>query len=85
MKLWEKCEVAKIAIKRGVQNTNSELMAEELKVTKLKIFLNSMIFYLLTVVNNNRRIVANFLICTLLNTYLKTSKRNYQDQVFYVK
>ncbi|EXB47734.1 Chloroplastic group IIA intron splicing facilitator CRS1 [Morus notabilis] len=32
VKLWEKCEVAKIAIKRGVQNTNSEMMAEELKV-----------------------------------------------------
>ncbi|XP_056841945.1 CRM-domain containing factor CFM2, chloroplastic-like [Raphanus sativus] len=31
VKLWEKCEVAKIAVKRGVQNTNSELMAEELK------------------------------------------------------
>ncbi|KAL3526459.1 hypothetical protein ACH5RR_011115 [Cinchona calisaya] len=32
IKLWEKCEIAKIAIKRGVQNTNSELMAEELKL-----------------------------------------------------
>ncbi|XP_058112100.1 CRM-domain containing factor CFM2, chloroplastic isoform X2 [Magnolia sinica] len=31
VKLWEKCEVAKIAVKRGVQNTNSEMMAEELK------------------------------------------------------
>lgn len=31
VKLWEKCELAKIAVKRGVQNTNSELMAEELK------------------------------------------------------
>ncbi|KAG6507864.1 hypothetical protein ZIOFF_033217 [Zingiber officinale] len=31
MKLWEKCEIAKIAIKRGVQNTNSVMMAEELK------------------------------------------------------
>ncbi|KAK4346334.1 hypothetical protein RND71_032673 [Anisodus tanguticus] len=31
VKLWEKCEIAKVAIKRGVQNTNSELMAEELK------------------------------------------------------
>ncbi|PWA74438.1 CRM family member 2 [Artemisia annua] len=31
LKLWEKCEIAKIAVKRGVQNTNSELMAEELK------------------------------------------------------
>ncbi|EEF44949.1 conserved hypothetical protein [Ricinus communis] len=31
IKLWEKCEIAKIAVKRGVQNTNSEMMAEELK------------------------------------------------------
>lgn len=31
LKLWEKCEIAKIASKRGIQNTNSELMAEELK------------------------------------------------------
>ncbi|CAH9139334.1 unnamed protein product [Cuscuta epithymum] len=31
VKLWEKCEIAKIAVKRGVQNTNSKLMAEELK------------------------------------------------------
>ncbi|KAL5742356.1 hypothetical protein ACOSP7_029088 [Xanthoceras sorbifolium] len=31
VKLWEKCEIAKIAVKRGVQNTNSELMTEELK------------------------------------------------------
>lgn len=35
VKLWEKCELAKIAVKRGVQNTNSELMAEELKVVGL--------------------------------------------------
>lgn len=35
VKLWEKCEVAKIAIKRGVQNTNSEIMVEELKVVSL--------------------------------------------------
>ncbi|KAA8548051.1 hypothetical protein F0562_004688 [Nyssa sinensis] len=32
VKLWEKCEIAKVAVKRGVQNTNSELMAEELKL-----------------------------------------------------
>ncbi|KAK2971209.1 hypothetical protein RJ640_029887, partial [Escallonia rubra] len=31
IKLWEKCEIAKIAVKKGVQNTNSELMAKELK------------------------------------------------------
>ncbi|OMO68852.1 hypothetical protein CCACVL1_19801 [Corchorus capsularis] len=31
VKLWEKCEIAKIAVKRGVQNTNSLLMAQELK------------------------------------------------------
>ncbi|XP_076951738.1 CRM-domain containing factor CFM3A, chloroplastic/mitochondrial-like [Bidens hawaiensis] len=31
IKLWEKSLVAKIAIKRGIQNTNNLLMAEELK------------------------------------------------------
>ncbi|KAJ4750320.1 CRS1 / YhbY (CRM) domain-containing protein [Rhynchospora pubera] len=31
LKLWEKSLVAKIAVKRGVQNTNNKLMAEELK------------------------------------------------------
>ncbi|KAK8935848.1 hypothetical protein KSP39_PZI013511 [Platanthera zijinensis] len=31
IKLWERCEVAKIAVKRGAQNTNSQIMAEELK------------------------------------------------------
>ncbi|XP_057983498.1 CRM-domain containing factor CFM2, chloroplastic [Malania oleifera] len=31
VKLWEKCEIAKIAVKRGVQNTNNEMMADELK------------------------------------------------------
>ncbi|MCL7022289.1 hypothetical protein MKW94_006752 [Papaver nudicaule] len=31
VKLWEKCEIAKIAVKRGVQNTNSLMMAEDLK------------------------------------------------------
>lgn len=35
VKLWEKSEIAKIAVKRGVENTNSELMAEELKVNKM--------------------------------------------------
>ncbi|GAB4839594.1 hypothetical protein Ancab_029117 [Ancistrocladus abbreviatus] len=31
IKLWEKSLVAKIAVKQGIQNTNNELMAEELK------------------------------------------------------
>jgi len=31
LKIWERCEIAKIAVKRGVQNTNNKLMAEELK------------------------------------------------------
>ncbi|XP_027358991.1 CRM-domain containing factor CFM2, chloroplastic-like [Abrus precatorius] len=31
IKLWERCEIVKIAIKRGVQDTNSEMMAEEIK------------------------------------------------------
>ncbi|KAK7317461.1 hypothetical protein RJT34_01719 [Clitoria ternatea] len=31
LKLWEKCLIAKIAIKYGIPNTNNELMANELK------------------------------------------------------
>ncbi|XP_022735859.1 CRM-domain containing factor CFM3, chloroplastic/mitochondrial-like isoform X2 [Durio zibethinus] len=31
IKLWEQSLVAKIAVKRGIQNTNNKLMAEELK------------------------------------------------------
>ncbi|KAK7316396.1 hypothetical protein VNO77_35409 [Canavalia gladiata] len=31
IKLWERCEIVKIAIKRGEQDTNSEMMAEEIK------------------------------------------------------
>ncbi|KAK9116082.1 hypothetical protein Sjap_015029 [Stephania japonica] len=31
VKLWEKSLVAKIAVKRGIQNTNNKLMADELK------------------------------------------------------
>ncbi|KAK7364083.1 hypothetical protein VNO80_12454 [Phaseolus coccineus] len=32
LKLWEKSLVAKIAVKPGIQNTNNELMSEELKM-----------------------------------------------------
>ncbi|XP_060205565.1 CRM-domain containing factor CFM3, chloroplastic/mitochondrial [Lycium barbarum] len=32
IKLWEKSLVVKIAVKRGIQNTNNKLMAEELKM-----------------------------------------------------
>ncbi|KAF3438566.1 hypothetical protein FNV43_RR21329 [Rhamnella rubrinervis] len=31
LKVWEKSLVAKIAVKRGIQNTNNKLMAEEIK------------------------------------------------------
>lgn len=31
LKVWEKSSVAKIAVKRGIQNTNNKIMAEELK------------------------------------------------------
>ncbi|XP_022921596.1 CRM-domain containing factor CFM3, chloroplastic/mitochondrial-like [Cucurbita moschata] len=31
LKLWEKSLVAKIAVKRGIQNTNNKLMAEEIR------------------------------------------------------
>lgn len=32
IKLWEKSLLVKIAVKRGIQNTNNKIMAEELKV-----------------------------------------------------
>ncbi|WMV32850.1 hypothetical protein MTR67_026235 [Solanum verrucosum] len=32
VKLWDKCEIAKVSFKRGFQKINSELMAEELKI-----------------------------------------------------
>jgi hypothetical protein len=32
VKLWEKCIIAKIAIKWGALNTNNEEMADELRV-----------------------------------------------------
>lgn len=35
IKLWEKCSVAKIALKRGVQLTTSERMAEDIKVMEI--------------------------------------------------
>lgn len=41
IKLWEKSLVAKIAVKRGIQNTNNKIMAEELKVCSIFIFLCS--------------------------------------------
>lgn len=31
VKLWEKCVIAKVAIKWGALNTNNEAMADELK------------------------------------------------------
>ncbi|CAK7352610.1 unnamed protein product [Dovyalis caffra] len=42
VKLWERSAIAKIAIKRGVQYTRNEIMAEELKVrsNELRCFLN---------------------------------------------
>jgi len=33
IKIWERCEIVKIAIKRGVENTDGEVMAEEIKVS----------------------------------------------------
>jgi hypothetical protein len=36
VRLWEKSSIAKIALKRGVQLTTSERMAEDIKVTSLK-------------------------------------------------
>lgn len=39
LKLWEKSLVVKIAVKRGIQNTNNKLMAEEIGVRFSFLFL----------------------------------------------
>lgn len=39
VKLWEKSLIAKIALKRGVQLTTSERMAEDIKVSVDSCFL----------------------------------------------
>lgn len=39
LKLWEKSLVVKIAVKRGIQNTNNKLMAEEIGVRFIFFFL----------------------------------------------
>ncbi|KAK4477685.1 hypothetical protein RD792_016932 [Penstemon davidsonii] len=36
LKLWEKCHIAKIAVKWGIQNTDNEQMANELKASVTK-------------------------------------------------
>lgn len=38
IKLWERCEVAKIAMKRGSHCIDSELVSEELKVPRCYIY-----------------------------------------------
>lgn len=55
VKLWEKCELAKIAVKRGVQNTNSELMAEELKVADLLLEVSNYLWLCLRTIRNYTR------------------------------
>lgn len=47
VRLWERSAIAKIAIKRGVENTRNERMAEELKVrhNKLWCFRNAEYIY----------------------------------------
>lgn len=55
LKLWEKSLVVKIAVKRGIQNTNNKLMAEELKVCALllvyvwhEVFYNALMYVCIT-------------------------------------
>lgn len=37
LKLWEKCHIAKIALKWGIQNTDNEQMANELKASVTEV------------------------------------------------
>lgn len=50
VKLWERSSIAKIALKRGVQLTTSERMAEDLKVSQIGQF--SLVAHIFRVVNN---------------------------------
>lgn len=43
MKLWEKSEIVKIGVKRGVQNTNNERMAEDLKVDTVALVFRQLV------------------------------------------
>lgn len=46
IKLWERSSIAKIALKRGVQLTTSERMAEDIKVINLLIgYREKVVFY----------------------------------------
>lgn len=47
VKLWERSEIAKIAVKRGIQNTNNKLMSEELKELTGGILLLRNKFYII--------------------------------------
>jgi len=53
VKLWEKSEIVKIGVKRGVQNTSNERMAEELKVRTLKFA--SLSCHVVIVMHSRRR------------------------------
>nr|GMC74030.1 CRM-domain containing factor CFM3, chloroplastic/mitochondrial [Ipomoea batatas] len=46
IKLWEKSLIAKIAVKRGIQNTNNKLMSEELKALTGGVLLLRNKFYI---------------------------------------
>lgn len=47
LKLWERCEIVKIAVKSDAQDTNTELMVEELKVYLLTLSYGKKLFPLL--------------------------------------
>ncbi|CAH1437311.1 unnamed protein product [Lactuca virosa] len=47
LKLWEKCHIAKIAVKWGIPNTNNEQMAYELKVLTGGVLLLRNKFYII--------------------------------------
>lgn len=69
-KLWERSSIAKIALKRGVQLTTSERMAEEIKVIKHTRST------LLTLGSNSLSICTSLLANVIFLSSLFTNSRN---------
>lgn len=69
-KLWERSSIAKIALKRGVQLTTSERMAEEIKVIKHTWST------LLTLGSNSLSICTSLLANVIFLSSLFTNSRN---------
>lgn len=61
IKLWEKSSIAKIALKRGVQLTTSERMADDIKVNQPHFLNHLVVFFIST--SNLYFLSYSFVVC----------------------